>query len=403
MIREFAFGLSRRHYFEDASNIGKWMNVDSDTYMSLYEYDEDVKDYFAKNRKLAGYDGKAYIPEEFILDVDGANPEDAQQKGMGLKILLEDQSIPFKIFFSGTGFHFHIPSSAFTYVPHKNLHIKVKEVLKEHGIFAYADPAVTDKLRLIRIPNTKNTKSGCYKVELTNGMFEAQIDDIMSYANQPRELDDLVLECIAPVFDVTIEENSTKSISTNKIVSQGRSSDPQLYPCISSMLESVPMGKRHMTALRLASWFRWRYPEDIVRIIMEKWRLGITGIEDSMPKKEMDAIVTNCYEGHNGEGYRYGCSDPIMDDHCKNTCRLYRNKKSQSLMDSSDMENNLIEFYKSDVTPIDIGSLYGEHFPIYPGEVVILQAPPKCMKTMLLQNWMTAFKEIGRASCRERV
>ena len=161
MIREFAFGLGRRHYFEDASNMVKWMNLKSDTYMSLYEYDNDVKDYFAQNKKLSGYDGKIYIPEEFILDVDGGNPEDAQKKAIGLKIVLNDLDIPFKVFFSGTGFHFHISSSSFTYRPHKDLHAKVKSVLTTHGIFEYADPAVTDKLSLIRVPNTRNSKYGC--------------------------------------------------------------------------------------------------------------------------------------------------------------------------------------------------------------------------------------------------
>ena len=39
MIREFAFGLGRRHYFEESSNIVNWMELHSDTYMSLYEYD----------------------------------------------------------------------------------------------------------------------------------------------------------------------------------------------------------------------------------------------------------------------------------------------------------------------------------------------------------------------------
>ena len=51
MIREFAFGLGRRHYFEDSSNMVKWMDLHSDTYMSLYEYDDDVKDYYAKTTK----------------------------------------------------------------------------------------------------------------------------------------------------------------------------------------------------------------------------------------------------------------------------------------------------------------------------------------------------------------
>jgi KaiC/GvpD/RAD55 family RecA-like ATPase len=62
-------------------------------------------------------------------------------------------------------------------------------------------------------------------------------------------------------------------------------------------------------------------------------------------------------------------------------------------MDASSMENALIDWFRSDSNPINLGGLYpGENFPIYPGEVVILQAPPKSMKTMLLQNWMVGFK-----------
>ena len=390
MIREFAFGLGRRHYFEDSSNIVNWMDLHSDTYMSLYEYDDDVKDYYAKNKKLAGYDGKIYVPEEFILDVDGGNPEDAQKKAIGLKLALDDLDIPFKIFFSGTGFHFHIPSSAFTYRPHKNLHAKIKTVLTKKGIFQYADPSVTDKLRLIRVPNTKNTKSGCYKVELKESMLEGDINVIIEYAMKPQPLSNKVLES-QPIFNVLISEEEKKQ-TQNVQISQGRSPDPSLYPCIGGMLNSIPMGKRHMVALRLSAWFRWLYPEDVVRRLMDAWRIQVSGNEKSFSEKEMDSIVTSAYEGHNGQGNKYGCSDPIMDEYCKNTCRLYRNKKSQTMMDANDMENNLIEFYKSDVTPLNIGKLYGGDFPVYPGEVVILQAPPKSMKTMLLQNWMCAFK-----------
>jgi len=391
MIREFAFGLSRRHYFEDSSGMVKWMNLPSDTYMSLYEYSNDVKDYFAQNKKLAGYDGKIYIPEEFILDVDGGNPDDAQKKAIGLKILLNDLDVPFRAFFSGTGFHFHIPSSSFTYRPHKNLHVKLKQVLTKHGIFEYADPAVTDKLRLIRIPNTKNTKSGCYKVELKNGMLEGDINEIIEYAKSTRELSETALES-QPVFNILISEEEVRQQTQYTTVSQGRSPDPSLYPCISGMLESIPMGKRHSVALRISAWLRWLYPEEVVRTIMEKWRVQVSGNESPLTEKEMDSIIRSAYEAHNGQGNKFGCSDPVMDEYCKNTCRLYRNKRSQSVMDAQEMENNLIEFYKSDVTPLNIGKLYGGNFPVYPGEVVILQAPPKSMKTMLLQNWMCAFK-----------
>ena len=82
-----------------------------------------------------------------------------------------------------------------------------------------------------------------------------------------------------------------------------------------------------------------------------------------------------------------------MDDHCKNTCRLFKSKKNQVTFSSSQLEDDLIDFYRADVLPVNIGKLYGGDFPVYPGEVVILQAPPKSMKTMLLQNWMVGLRK----------
>ena len=107
----------------------------------------------------------------------------------------------------------------------------------------------------------------------------------------------------------------------------------------------------------------------------------------------MDKIVTDCYEGHNGNGYNYGCNDIWMDKHCKSTCRLFKAKKSQSIMDAESMEKELVDFLVNQHEPLNLGKLYGKDFPIYPGEVVILQAPPKSMKTMLLQNWINSFKK----------
>ena len=41
MIKEFAFGLAQRHYFQESSEICNWMNIDRDTYMSLYDFDSN--------------------------------------------------------------------------------------------------------------------------------------------------------------------------------------------------------------------------------------------------------------------------------------------------------------------------------------------------------------------------
>jgi len=397
MIKEFAFGLSQRHYFKDASDVHNWMNIDKDTYMSLYDYDDEVKDYYAENKTLSGFNGTLYIPDEFILDVDGKDASDlvnAKAKTIKLLEILDDLHIPYRIYFSGNkGFHVGIPGTAFRWQPDVNLHLKVKDALTAADIFKYADPSVTDKTRLIRVLNTRNSKANLYKCYLKKDMFlKLNIDTLIEYARFPRESDFPELEC-DPVFDV-LSRNKTKEVVVPQFIDQGRNPDPVNYPCISSMLSSKAQGERHATALRLAAWFRWLYPESIVNIVMEQWRQQVDNNASPFTKKEMESIIKSTYDGHNGNGNRYGCLDNIMDKHCAPTCRLYKAKKSQTVMDSHDMETSLIKFLQSNINPINLGDLYeGENFPIYPGEVVIIQAPPKSMKTMFLQNLMVGFKK----------
>ena len=177
MIKEFAFGLANRHYFQDASEVCNWMNMDKDTFMSLYDFDDHIKEYYAQKKSLSGYDGLVYIPDEFILDVDGQSFEDlenARQKTIGLTILLDDLQIPYKLYFSGNkGFHLGIPSTAFRWKPDPGLHLNVKDALKNAGVFDFADPSVTDKIRLIRVNNTKNIKSQLWKCEINKKLLNA--------------------------------------------------------------------------------------------------------------------------------------------------------------------------------------------------------------------------------------
>ena len=397
MIKEFAFGLAQRHYFQDAGSVCDWMNIDKDTYMSLYDFDDNITDYFSKNNTLSGFDGLVYIPDEFILDVDGVDANDldgARKKALGLSILLDDLGIPFRLYFSGNkGFHFGIPGTAFRWKPDKNLHLKVKDALTNGGVFDYADPSVTDKTRLIRVNNTKNLKAGLWKCIMPISILhEEDINSaIKKLAYKPGDVPDFDLEC-EPVFDV-LERTVSEEVRTPDFINQGRNPDPVNFPCISSMLCSNASGERHATALRLSAWFRWLYPEAIVRTIMEQWRQQVDDPHNPFTIKEMESIIKSAYESHGGQGNRYGCNDAIMDKHCGQTCKLFKSKKSQSVMDSQAMEESLINFLRSDVNPINLGDLFpGEDFPIYPGEVVVIQAPPKSMKTMFLQNVMNGLK-----------
>ena len=157
MIREFAFGLSNRHHFFPSDNSVKWENVAKDTFLSLYGYDDSVIKYFEEKKTLSGFDGDIYLPKEFILDVDGVEIEEAQDKTVKLVNILEGLKVPTNIYFSGRGFHVSIPDTAFKWKPGKNLHLKVKDELDKHGIYKYADVSVTDKTRIIRLNNTLNS------------------------------------------------------------------------------------------------------------------------------------------------------------------------------------------------------------------------------------------------------
>ena len=391
MIKEFAFGLSNRHHFGDVHDVEKWVGMAQDTFMSLWDYDGHVVDYVKEKKTLASYDGMLYMPDEFLLDVDGENPDKAKQKAIGLTILLDDLCIPYQIYFSGTGFHLGIPGSAFRWKPSPNLHLKVKDELQARGIYEYADVSVSDKTRLIRIVNTLNSKSKLYKIPLTHAELHGTITKIQELAKTQRSTYKwTTLEC-EPVFDV-LKRKTKASDKDFETVTLGRNPDPVWYPCIQTMMAGTAQGSRHQIALRISGYLRWRYPEHVVRLIMEDWRQRVDLSKHPFTKAEMDKIVTDCYEGHNGNGYNYGCTDTHMDNHCRSSCRLYKSKKSQNLMDAKSMEKELVEFLTKDHDPIDIGKFYNQTFPIYPGEVVILQAPPKSMKTMLLQNWVNKLK-----------
>ena len=391
MIKEYAFGLANRHHFGDVSDVEKYAGMAQDTFMSLWDYDAHVVDYVKEKGGLSAYDGMLYMPDEFILDIDGSNPKQAKDKTIALTIELDDLCIPYRIYFSGTGFHLGIPGEAFRWKPCPDLHLKVKDELKARGIYEYADPSVSDKTRIIRVVNTLNSKSKLWKIPISLEELHKPVEEIQELAKTKRVTNKwTTLEC-EPVFDV-LERKSKASDKKFESISLGKNPDPVWYPCIQKMMEGSAQGSRHQIALRIGAFLRWRYPEHVVRLVMEDWRQRVDIASHPFSKAEMDKIVTDCYEGHGGNGYNYGCSDIHMDKHCQSTCRLYKSKVSQNTMDAKSMEKELVDFLSTNHNPIDIGEPWGQTFPVYPGEVVILQAPPKSMKTMLLQNLVNRFK-----------
>lgn len=390
MIKEVAFGIANRHHFMPEDEIDKWKGT-KDTYTSLYSYDDYVKEYYNNKKTLAGFDGKIYMPKEFYFDVDGDSSERARQLTIGLCEYLKELDVTYKLYFSGTGFHVGVSQGIFKWEPSKDLHLRVKDCLTSNGVFDFADSSVVDKTRIIRLTNTRNSKSGLFKVPISESELHTDIENIKKLAVYMRLPDWYLVENEeeTPVFDVM---KRVKVAQTTPIVTSSRTGDSFYYPCIQKMLEGTSYGSRHNVSLRVAAWLKDRYPEHVVRVIMEDFRQRVDMKDKPFPKKEMDTIVENCYTGHNGKGYRYGCSDSVMDHFCNSSCTLYSSKKSQKAITAENMEDLLIDFLDSNIEPINIGEIYNQDFPIYPGEVLVIQAPPKSMKTMLIQNWLCALK-----------
>ena len=401
MIREYAPSLSNRGHFLTENEVSK-MRGGRDKFMSLFCYDESVKEYVKEKGKIAGYKGIVYLSGEHIIDVDGNEFDEAKEKAEKVLKILINLNVPCKIYFSGRGFHISIPRESFKWEPHKDLNKYVKNALTAKNIFKYADPSVTDKTRLIRINNTINSKVNLYKVELTEllkdyDFIELTKDIINKYVSKPKKPSPYgFFQEMEPVFDALPPKKrkaKAKKIE-EKSIDLGRQPDPVNYPCITSMISYRGEGKRHMIALRLASWFRLRYPEHIVNLIMEDWRKQVNiDAKKKVTSDEMLRLINGAYAGHDGSGYNYGCNDFIRESFCSQTCRLYGAKQSSDIVGFGGMEDNALEFYSSGLKPINLGDMYeGENFPIYPGELVVIQAEPKAMKTMLVHNWVLAFK-----------
>ena len=54
MIREVAFGVANRHNFQREEELIDLQGMDSDTFMSLYNYYESVLEYYGQNKTISG-------------------------------------------------------------------------------------------------------------------------------------------------------------------------------------------------------------------------------------------------------------------------------------------------------------------------------------------------------------
>lgn len=177
---------------------------------STYVFTEELLEHIAANDRideehgrkprgsLEGFKGKHYSPL-LTFDIDRRDKADrpdllaAGRDTTSLVVTLLEAGMPpdcIMVFFSGgKGFHVHVPSMLTGALPSEIFAAMAKDlcchIAAQAGIAI--DEAMYRPLQPLRAPNSRNEKSGLYKIRLDlDELFGLEIEEIVSLARGPR-------------------------------------------------------------------------------------------------------------------------------------------------------------------------------------------------------------------------
>lgn len=245
-------------------------------YQSMFRFTEDIKSYAQSHiingkPSVSGYQGTCYT--DFLwIDIDRITDnkpnlpkafEDITYLIGRLRELYEIEPSILQVFFTGSkGFCIGIPSEMFSLEPSEHL----PEICKQLAIHIAGDIGIDENVyetvRLWRLPNSINEKSGLYKIELDPDadILLGDIDDILKMAKSKRtdkikrtELDESYIGAL---------DYLVKDIDTGHPEGQ-RETKPSGEKWIVEALGGVREGDRNNTLFKLAGYLLSKHPQDI--------------------------------------------------------------------------------------------------------------------------------------------
>jgi hypothetical protein len=323
-------------------------------YTTYFLFTKELDEYKKKTSSVSGFGGLVranYLP----LDIDAIDIGIAQGTAVKLvKLMVEHHGLDQKavlIYFSGkAGYHIMIDTRVFGDVKQSEcLHIvfgKIRERLTEQAKAKRdtVDLCIKDKLRLFRLPNTINRKSGLFKIQLTLqdlfGLTPSQIMDKARKAQRifltdrtgllPLEKDIEPCKKLQELYREVMEGMKNNKLKSFR-VEQGRTVPGQsvidaLCQAEQAIAQSkVPEGLRNNSALRLVSRLREKgFSRKATWEFIREWNTKC-GIR--LPGNELVSLVRSVYASK--RGYSYGCNDEILKRFCpykwrRINCRDYR-------------------------------------------------------------------------------
>lgn len=314
-------------------------------YATFYLYDEAMRVHaqgagVSGRASVAGYDGPVYAPV-WPLDIDAPDLGEALAAARAVEErLVRAWGIPpeaVRRYFSGKkGFHVTVDTRVFlppipSRLAPELLHRLTRRLARELGFppSGPLDLSLRDRVRLLRLPNTRHEESGLFKVPLsTEELGALGTEAIREAARTPRPLEGvdpsgLLLEAsfeLVPRARAILEEVAAPSGDAaprgqpqRPAPAAGGAPEVLECPARQALLSApAPPGQRNNTAIRLASWLREAgWGEDAVGERLAAWN-GSNPIP--LADEEVRHVVRSAFASP--EPYRYGCRDPLIAPRC---------------------------------------------------------------------------------------
>jgi hypothetical protein len=336
-------------------------------YTTYFLYPEKIKEHVKKKCNtctmtcsVSGYDGAAYA-HYFPIDIDNKELQRAHQTAKQLvRFLLNEYLSDRKAilaYFSGSaGFHLMIDTRTFGEInPSVDINVTFSILRERLAGRSGADRdsidfSIKDKLRLWRLPNTVNRKSGLFKIQLTiRDLFTLDTEQIMKKAVklQPIFYTDqtglIPLSCCiktnrkAEAFYVESLEATKKRVKrpvTVKNIPTEGSFDINGTFCKAEQIMAenhIQEGLRNNAAVRLISKIKRKgFNRNEAVVFIRMWN-HVYNIQ--LTDRELMSIVRSVYSRN--KAYNYGCNDEILKRFCphkdRNDCRDYRIYKIKNI------------------------------------------------------------------------
>jgi KaiC/GvpD/RAD55 family RecA-like ATPase len=385
---EIAVGLPKnRGRLIPYAELISYLDANKPLYRSTYIYNADAVKTQNETKKatLANYFGVRSI-DNILVDIDRDNNTDEHtlNKLIGVIHELLDMGVPetaMRPYFSGSGYHLLLHGDLFGFPESDELPYMVKETMK--SILKHIDYSIYMRSGIYRVAHTLNQKTGLYKIPLSlSEVFNLDYKHIHALAKHPRydfPYDDHAFEADGELADRVV--TTVEQVRSYKAVNEPTA----MATCVHKLFSAGPVeGKRHNTILRIASHFkRHGIPSDATKASLLHWN------QNQLNEQDVIGKVENVYNA----GYKYGCNDSLLKEHCDTKCQYY--KRKDYLVDiktASDLQKSLSTRLSTnfDGRKIDLGDLYGLDplldVEIFPSELVTIFGPTGSNKSTLAQN-----------------